>query len=115
MHNWETLPSPVAMQGRIESANAWMTTCHALAPSPILKVVGENRVSVHSAISGQSLFSLDWSGVMFVVGIAEGARAYLFHDMKGALALLNAVLLRYVPDQAGPGSTGSAHSSRGRP
>ncbi len=110
----ENLPSPVAMQSRIEAANAWMTTCHVLVPSPIFKVTGQNCVAVHSAATGQTLFSLDWSRVMFVVEVAEGARMYLFHDLKDALTFLSCVLLNYLPAQHEPRSTDYRRLNSGR-
>ncbi len=113
MHSSETIPSPIAMQSRTETANAWITTCHVLAPSPIFKLVGENCIAVHSATTGQSLFSLDWSRVMLVVDIAEGARVYLFHDMKGALTFLSGVLLNYVPKHHERPSPASRYFRRG--
>ncbi len=114
MHSSETVPSPVAMQSRTEAANAWITKCHVLAPSPILKVIGQNCIAVYSVATGQSLFNLDWSRVMLVVEIAEGARLYLFHDLKDALTLLSGVLLNYMEDQSKPRSTASRHFGPGR-
>ena len=95
------IASAAVLEGtRTLTASTWVVARREGRRGVTLAMIGQNRLSIHSACTGESLFSLDWNGEMVVFKGDGYARACGFHTMDGAVTFLNAVLLSHTVAQA---------------
>ncbi len=105
-------PTPSTISARTQNANAWLAVCQDTASHLLLAVIVGNRLTLYSAMSGNWLFSIDWSGETVILTEAEHKNPYPFRDIQTALKFLNSLLMNYVTEVTESRSATTAPVSR---
>jgi len=71
-----------------------------------------NRLTLYSAMGGNWLFSIDWSGETIILTEAEHKDPCSFGDIQTALKFLNSLLMSYVRKGKEPRSATTTPVSR---
>ena len=95
----------VLLQSRTRAASVWLARSRVTASNVMKAMMGKDRVTIHSAIGGRIVFSLDWSGPLIVIQ-GDGIQSpYRFHDLRSAIAFFDAALLNHAAGPSEPCST----------
>lgn len=95
----------VLRQSRTRAVSVWLAQSQVTASCVMKVMIGNGRVTIHSATGGNVLFTMDWSGALVIVEGNELESPYRFHDLKSAVMFFDAVLLNRAANLSNARST----------